>query len=420
MGRYRWRICALLFFATTINYIDRQVLGILAPHLSQLFAWSEQDYGLIVSSFQLAYGVGLSLSGSFLDRYGTRIGFSVAMAAWSIAGGFHALARSVMGFAMARFALGLGESANFPAAIKTVGEWFPAQERALATGIFNAGANVGAIVAPLAVPWIALHLGWEWAFMLTALIGLIWLGFWWPMYRSPQTHPHLSAAERAYIGVADTHPAGSPKIRLKTLLKHRAAWAIFLLRFVADPTWWFLLYWVPKFLNETQGLSLTELALPLIIIYGVADVGSIFGGWASSRLIARGMQPLAARQWAILGAACCVPPVVAVAYWESQWGVVALLSLAAAAHQAYAANMFTLISDLFPKEAVGRVAGFSGTVGAMGGALIAIGVGQVLHLTGSYEWVFWGCCFNYLIALGLFRWVLGNKPHMPAPAQAND
>ena len=278
-GYYRWTICALLFFATTINYIDRQVLGILAPDLQREIGWNEIDYGNIVMAFQAAYAIGMVVIGRLLDKFGTRIGFVVAITVWSVAAMGHALARSVFGFALARFSLGLGESANFPASIKTVAEWFPKKERALATGIFNAGSNVGAIIAPLTVPWIVLTYGWQMAFIATGAIGFLWIVFWLALYERPEQQKRLSGEELKYI---QSDPPDSPvKIPWMTLLKHKQVWAFAVAKFMTDPIWWFYLYWVPKYLNTTFGLTLDKIGPPLIVIYLMADVGSVGGGWLS-------------------------------------------------------------------------------------------------------------------------------------------
>lgn len=303
IGRVRWTICALLFFATTINYIDRTVLGILAPDLQKSLHFGEESYGNIVAAFQAAYAIGLITFGGIMDRVGTRRGLAGAIVFWSLASMGHALARSAIGFGVARFALGLGESGNFPAAVKTVALWFPKQERALATGIFNAGSNVGAVVAPLLVPWIAINYGWRWAFISTGALGLIWLFFWLTNYHSPEDHPRLSAAERAYIGTA---PPLEPQLPWVSLLGKRQTWAFALGKFLTDPVWWFYLSWLPKYLNKEHGLTLNKIGPPLIVIYLLADIGSVGGGWLSSFLIQRGLSVNQARKTAMLLCALCV------------------------------------------------------------------------------------------------------------------
>ena len=402
VGRYRWTICALLFFATTVNYVDRQVIGILKPELSKTLGWSEVDYGDIVTAFQAAYALGLLLAGGLIDRLGTRLGYALSLIVWSLAAMGHALARSAVSFGVARFALGLGEAGNFPAAVKTVAEWFPARERALATGIFNAGSNVGAIVAPLLVPYIALHYGWRWAFLLTGALGLLWLAFWLPLYRRPEEHPQLSREELALI-----HD-GQPEERVKTpwarLLPHRQTWAIAVGKFLTDPVWWFYLYWIADFLKKKYGIGLSQVSLPLVVIYLVADIGSVGGGWLSSSLIRRGWSVNVGRKAAMLVCALCVVPVTFAVQTSHLWVAVGLVSLAAAAHQGWSANLYTLASDMFPRRSVGSVVGIGGMAGAIGGMLAAFGIGHVLQWTHSnYGPIFLVCGVAYLVALGFIH-----------------
>ncbi len=396
IGNYRWRIVVLLFFATTINYIDRQVLGILAPELQKMFNWSESDYGFIIMAFQIAYAIGLLTTGSILDRIGTKRGFSIAIVLWSIAGMAHAAARSVFSFAVSRFALGIGESANFPAAIKTVAEWFPKKERALATGIFNSGPNVGAILTPLIIPIIALNWGWKWAFISTGLLGFIWLIFWMLFYKKPEINDKLTDSERQYILQDEDEPEVA-KIPWKKIILHRQTLGICIARFVTDPIWWFFLYWLPKFLNSNYGIDLTNIGPPLIVIYLVSIGGSIFGGWLSSTLINRGKNPVAARKLTILVMAFFVLPIFLVSSISNMWISVGLISMATFAHQGYAANIFTLVSDIFPKNAVGSVVGLSGFAGAIGGVLFSAAVGLILEYTGNYYVVFAIASLAYLI-----------------------
>ena len=351
-GHYRWVICSLLFFATTINYIDRQVLGILAPLLQTEIGWNEIQYGYIVTAFQAAYALGLIVVGRLIDRFGTKIGYSVSIVLWSIAAMAHAVTRSALGFGAARFALGLGESANFPAAIKAIAEWFPKRERALATGIFNSGANIGAVVAPAAVPFITVTYGWQAAFIATGLLGFVWLIAWLLVYDRPETHGKLTAQELALIQSDQPDPP-SGKIPWGSLLSYRQTWAFVAAKFLTDPIWWFYLYWLPKFLNRSYGLTLTELGLPLVAIYTVTCVGSIGGGWLSSRLIARGWPVSRARKSVMLLCALCIVPIVFAASVASLWVAVVLVGVAAAAHQGWSANLFTTASDMFPKNAVG-------------------------------------------------------------------
>jgi ACS family hexuronate transporter-like MFS transporter len=397
IGYYRWGICALLFFAATINYIDRQVIGILKPTLQTEIGWTEVQYSWVVFSFQAAYAIGLLLVGGLMDRLGTRKGFSIAIVFWSIAAMAHAFAMSVIGFAVARFMLGLGESGNFPAAIKTVAEWFPKKERALATGIFNSGTNIGALVTPLVVPAITITWGWRWAFILTGAIGFIWLVFWWILYRSPDEHPKLSKSELKYIQSDPPDPA--VKVPWLKLLPHRQTWAFALGKFLTDPVWWVYLFWLPDFLNKKHGLGLKDFGLPLVIIYLIADFGSIGGGWLSSTLIKRGWSINAGRKTAMFICAVCVVPIVFASQTSNLWVAVTLIGIAAAAHQGWSANIFTLVSDTFPRQAVGSVVGIGGMAGAVGGMLIARLVGEILERTGSYVPIFIIAGSAYLIAL---------------------
>jgi len=383
---YRWRICALLFFATTINYIDRQVLGVLAPYLQPIIGWDEIQYGYIVAAFQAAYALGLLAVGGVIDRLGTRIGYALAISIWSLAAMSHAMVHSVLGFATARFILGFGEAGNFPSAIKTVAEWFPRRERALATGIFNSGSNIGAIVAPLAVPWITLRLGWQWAFVFTGFFSAAWLIAWLTIYRP---------ALRTESDIEES----SVKIPWASLLIHRQTWAFAAGKFITDPVWWFMIFWLPKFLNTEHGLTLTELGPPLVAIYVMADVGSIAGGWIASAFLKRGWSANRARKTAMLVCACCVIPIMFAAKARSLWTAVALIGLAAAAHQGWSANLFTLVSDMFPPRAVASVVGIGGFGGAVSGMLIATFTGFLLQYTGSYVPVFVMAGSAYLLAL---------------------
>jgi ACS family hexuronate transporter-like MFS transporter len=420
VGRYRWVICALLFFAATINYIDRQVIGILKPTLQQQFGWSEIDYADIVFSFQLAYAIGFLLAGRWIDRLGTRLGFALAVLIWSIAAMAHAeatvygpavasllgvfglvYAPSVAGFIAARFALGIGEAGNFPASIKTVAEWYPARERALATGIFNSGTNIGALVTPLVVPWITITYGWYWAFIVTGALGFIWLLVWLPMFSSPEKHPRVSASELAHIQSEPTQKTAI--LPLKAILPLRQTWAFAIGKFMTDPIWWLYLFWVPDFLSRNHGLNLLAVGPPLVAIYLIADVGSIGGGWVSSALLKRGWTVNAARKTAMLIAALAVAPIILASVASSLWVAVILVGIAAAAHQGWSANLFTLTTDMFPKHAVGTVVGFGGMAGAVGGMLIAKVTGYILETTGSYVPVFGIAGLAYLTALGMIH-----------------
>jgi ACS family hexuronate transporter-like MFS transporter len=402
MSRYRWTICALLFFATTINYIDRQVLGILAPVLEDELGWSEVEYASVVSWFTFAYGLGFLVMGRLLDRIGVRRGFAFAIVSWSLAAMAHALARTAGGFSIARAALGLGESGNFPGAIKATAEWFPRKERALATGIFNAGSNVGAIVAPLLVPWITLRWGWEMAFLVTGALGFVWLVFWLAIYREPEQHPRVTPAELAHIR-SDPAESTAPVSWLK-LLRHRQTWAFFLGKLMTDPVWWFYLFWLPKYLDSTWGVKLAGLAAPLVVIYLVADVGSVGGGWISSALINRGWSVNRGRKAAMLIAALLIVPTMFAPMAGSMWMAVAIVSVAAAAHQWWSANLFTLASDMFPRRAVASVVGVGGFAGAMGGFAFQRATGYVLEATNSnYSLIFIVCGLAYVAALGVIH-----------------
>ncbi len=415
----RWYICGLLFLATTINYIDRQVLGLLKPDLAKELGWSEADYGWITFSFQTAYALGLLLSGRALDLIGTRTGFAIAITVWSVAAMAHALARSAGGFAAARFALGIGEAANFPACIKTVTEWFPARERALAVGILNSGSNVGAIVAPLAVPLIAIRWGWQAAFLITGAVGFLWLVLWLLLYRKPEEHPRLAAAELNFIREGRQAPAVPlPPIPWGHLFAVRATWAFVIGKFLTDPVWWFYLFWLPGFLNRTHGLNILQMGIPLVTIYVSADLGSIAGGWLSSTLLKRGWSLNAARKTTMLICALAVVPVMFVSrLGDNLWATVSLISLATAAHQGWSTNLFTVVSDLVPSRAVGSVVGIGGTAGAVGGMLTAPMIGYWLDWSGSaYGPVF--LCFGtmYLLALGLIHLLIPR--FTPAEASA--
>jgi len=390
---YRWLICGLLFLATTINYVDRQVIGILKPTLQHDLHWSEIDYSNIIFAFQVAYASGYLLFGWVLDRLRTRKGFSLAVIVWSIAAMAHSAARSVVGFGVARFALGLGEGGNFPAAVKTVAEWFPKNERALAAGIFNAGTNVGALITPLTVPWITIHYGWRCAFIATGTLGLAWVILWLMMYRPPQQHTRISKTEWTYI--KGDREEFVIQTSWRELLHHRQMWAIAMGKFMTDPIWWFYLFLVPDFLTKTHGITLLNIGPPLVIIYLVADVGSVGGGWISSALIDRGWSVNSGRKTAMLICAIAVLPVVLAALTSNLWIAVALVAIAAASHQGWSANMYTLASDMFPPQIVGSVIGIAGMAGAVGGMLIAKVVGYVLQWTGSYSLIFViaGCAY---------------------------
>jgi MFS transporter, ACS family, hexuronate transporter len=396
-GYFRWVICALLLLGTTKNYMDRWVLSVLKTTLQHDLGWSEINYSDLVVAFQAAYAVGLLAVGRFIDRFGTRLGYAIIMVFWSLASMAHAVGSSFSSFLMARVALGFGESGVFPASIKAVAEWFPARERALATGIFNAGTNVGVILAGLSVPWITAHFGWRWTFVIIGSLGFAWLALWLLVYQRPEDHPRCSKAELEYI-LGDT-PQPAEKIKWLSLLPYRQTWAFACGKFLTDPIWWFYLFWVPDFLERRYGLHLAQIGLPVVVIYLISDVGSVAGGGLSSFLIRRGVSVNAGRKIAMLLCAITVVPIVSAYHVSGLWPAVLLIGLAAAGHQGFSANLYTLTSDMFPSRAVASVVGIGGMAGAVGGMLIAKIVGHVLQWTGSYMVPFFIAGSVYLVAL---------------------
>jgi ACS family hexuronate transporter-like MFS transporter len=399
---YRWTIVALLFGATTVNYVDRQVIGILAPTLTRELHWSETDYATIVRCWTAAYGIGLLFMGRVMDRLGVRRGFGVAVSTWSLAAMAHALVRTVTGFSVARFFLGLAESGNFPGANKALAEWFPKKERAFAFGLLNAGSNVGVVVAALLVPWITLALGWRWAFVVTGSLDLVWLAVWLTVYRDPTRHGRVKPAELAYI---QSDP-GDPPVRVPwlPLLARRQTWAFIVGKAMTDPVWLFYLFWFPKFLDTEYHVKLAGLALPLIVIYLAADFGSVAGGWISGALIKRGWSVNRGRKTAMLLSAAVIVPTILAPSAGSMWVAVAIVAVAASAHQGWSANLFTLVSDMFPRKAVGSVTGIGGAAGMLGAFVFQTYTGDILQAThGNYTPVFAVLGFMYLIALGLIH-----------------
>ena len=393
---------ALLFGATTVNYMDRQVLGILAPTLTRELGWRETDYAAIVSWFSVAYGVGLLGMGRLLDRIGVRRGLTGFVSLWSVAAMGHALASTVTGFSVARALLGVGESGNFPAGVKAVAEWFPKRERALATGIFNAGSNVGVVLAALLVPWIALALGWRWAFVATGALGLVWLVVWLAIYRQPGEHARLSDTELAWIRSDPVEPAG--KVSWRSLFVRRQTWAFIVGKAMTDPVWLFYLFWLPKFLDANFGVRLAGLAAPLIVIYVVADVGSVTGGWISGALINRGWSVNLGRKTALLIAALAIVPTMFAPSAGSLWVAVAMVSVAAGAHQWWSANLFTTVSDMFPRHAVASVVGLGGFAGMASAFAFQRYTGALLEATGgSYAPIFAVLGLAYVVALALLH-----------------
>jgi ACS family hexuronate transporter-like MFS transporter len=427
---FRWVICALLLFATTKSYMDRNVLASLKHTLQPILGWNDIDYGHIVATFQIFYAFGMLIAGRMVDRLGTRKAFSIFMVVWSLAAMsygvapmlarfvgstfayFHGLTSffpdghgTVAGFIVVSAAMGLGQSGLFPASIKAVAEWFPRKERALATGIFNAGTNLGASITPLVVALLTVRMGlpWPWAFYIVGSLGFVWLIFWLLIYRTPQEQPHVSKAELAYI-LSDPQDTGpKSKISLSVLLPHPQAWAFIIGKLCIDPIWWFWLFWAPDLFQRRFGMTLGQIALPILIIYLVSDFGSVLGGGLSSYLIARGVSVNAARKTVMLICAIVVFPVMFAARSNNAWIAVALISVAAAAHQAFSANLFTLPSDMFPSRAVGSVVGLGGSAGGIGGFIIANTVGHVLQRTGSYGIPLFLAGIAYLIALAFIQ-----------------
>ena len=420
IGKYRWTICALIFFATTVNYLDRAVISLLKDTLEVEFKWSETDYSNLVIAFQLSYAIGLLGAGRFIDWIGTKIGYALATTLWSIAAVAHALVNTTAGFFVARSALGITEAGNFPAAIKATAEWFPKKERALATGIFNSGTNIGAIIAPLTVPFIAAELGWRWAFILTGAIGFLWLIFWFLYYEVPSKQKRLSKAEYDYIHsdveeqvVVTDEPRES--VGWGKLLGYKQTWAFVVGKFLTDPVWWFYLFWLPAFLKAEYGLEKTAVALPVALVYTMSSFGSIFGGWLPLYFIRRGWPVYRSRKTSMLIYAFFVIPVV-FAQWIGKmdmWFAVMIIGLAAAAHQAWSANIFTTVSDMFPKRTVGSVTGIGGMAGALGGILIARLAGGLFdhfkalgEIETGYYIMFFICGSAYLLAWTIMHFLV--------------
>ena len=411
IGKYRWTIVALLFFATTINYLDRQVIGLLKPTLEKQFNWSETDYSNIVIAFQAAYAFSLMAFGGIIDKIGTKLGYTISIIMWSIAAIAHAAARSTFGFGVARAALGLGEAGNFPAAIKAVAEWFPKKERALATGIFNSGANIGAVAAPIMVPWILGVYGWEMAFIVTGAIGFIWLIFWWLYYETPAKHAKLTKEEFDYIhSDMDEQNADEKPVAWLKLFRIRQTWAFVFGKMLTDPIWWFFLFWLPSYFSTTFHLDLKKPSWELIIVYTATTIGSIGGGYLSGYFISKGWETHKARKVAMFIFAICVVPIMSARYATNIWQAVALISLAAAAHQAWSANIYTVASDMFPKKAISSVIGIGGMAGSVGGIIFPIIVGSLLdsykaagNINGGYNIIFILCGSAYILAWGIMQ-----------------
>ncbi len=411
LGNYRWTIVVLLFFATTINYLDRQVVGLLKPTLEHQFKWTEIDYSYIVIAFSTAYALGLLFFGNLIDKIGTKLGYTISIVVWSIAAMLHAVVKSTFGFGVVRASLGLGESGNFPAAVKAVTEWFPKKERAFATGIFNCGANIGAVVAPVMVPWILGVYGWQMAFIITGAIGFIWLVFWRLLYEIPSKHKKLTAPEYEYIH-SDTDEqavkSSEAKIKWIKLFGIRQTWVFVIGKFLTDPIWWFFLFWLPSYFSSTFKIDLSKPSLPLVIVYSATTIGSIGGGYLSSWFIKKGWPVFKARKTAMFIFALCVLPIFAARFSTNVWQAVALISLAAAAHQAWSANIYTIASDMFPKRAISSIIGIGGMAGSVGGILFPMLIGYILenyklagNITAGYNIIFSICGCAYLLA-----WIL--------------
>jgi len=394
--RFRWVICMLLFFATTVNYVDRSVLSVLAPTLKQQIHWTDTQYGYINAAFTGAYAIGLLLAGRMIDVIGVRFGYPIALVCWSISSMCHALVRTAFGFGVARVCLGLFESANFPAAVKSVAEWFPNKERSFAIGLFNSGSNIGAIVAPLVVPYIAIEFGWQWAFIATGSAGLIWVFFWIPNYGSPAEHPRVSGEELAYI-TGDRVESVKP-VKWATLFPHRQTWAFAIAKFLTDPIWWFWLFWASPFFHERFHVDLKHIGLPLIIIYNLASIGSIGGGWIPTGFARLGWSRNAARKSALLLCSLCVLPVMVTPDVGNEWIAIFLIGLAAAAHQGFSANLFALTGDLFPRRAVGSVVGLGGMLGGVGGMIFQFSAGRLVDRFHTFLPLFIVAGSAYLVA----------------------
>jgi len=414
IGNLRWTICALVFFATTINYLDRAVISLLKSTLTKELKWDDADYANVEIAFKISYAIGLMLAGRVIDKIGTKKGYAWATGLWSLSAIAHALAKNVFGFAAARAALGVTEAGNFPAAIKTTAEWFPKKERALATGLFNSGANIGAIVAPLTVPFIAVTYGWQWAFVITGILGLIWLFFWKAFYHAPANHPKITPAELEYIN-SDVEPLEvntAPKVEKKytwgMLSGYKQTWAFSIGKLLTDPIWWFYLFWLPDFLESQYGLKGTAIALPVATVYTLSVIGSIGGGWIPLKLISKNWPVFKARKTSMLMYALLVFPILFAQYLGAinMWLAVLVIGIAAAAHQAWSANIFTTVSDMFPKHTVGSVTGIGGTFGALGGILLSLLVQKNLfvhyrainQIETAYYIMFAWCATAYLLA----------------------
>jgi MFS transporter, ACS family, hexuronate transporter len=417
IGNYRWVICALLFFATTINYVDRQILGYLKPTLEIEFNWTESDYANIVMIFAACYALGYIVFGNFIDRIGSKLGYTISITVWSVAAVAHGLVKSTLGFGVVRAVLGLGEGGNFPAAVKATAEWFPKKERALATGIFNSGTSIGAVVAPILIPWLLGTYGWRMAFYITGAVGFLWLIFWFFLYEIPSRSRKLTAEEYEYIH-SDNETAESVNakpIKWITLLKLKQTWVFIVGKFFTDPIWWFYLFWLPSYFATTFALDLKKPSLQLVAIYTATTFGSIGGGYLSSWLIKKGWAPFRARKTALLIAALVVLPIILAQYASNVWTAVAIISVSTAAHQAWSSNIFTIVSDMFPKRAVSSVVGIGGMVGSLGATFFPLLVGTLLdfyknegNIGAGYNILFIICGLAYILAWGIIHLLTKN------------
>ncbi len=411
VGNFRWTICALLFLATTINYIDRQILSLIKPILDEELGWSNEDFGIVNSVFQGAYGIGLVFFGWFVDRYGSKTGYSFSIIAWSIAALGHAFVSTMSGFVVARAALGLGEGGNFPSAIKAAALWFPKRERALATSIFNAGTNFGPIIAPIIVPFIAYNYGWQVAFIVAGIAGLLWLFLWIPFYHKPEGSRYLGKEELAHIQSDADETREEKKAAWLGLLRYRQTWSFIVAKFMTDPVWWFFLIWLPDYFKKTRGLDIKESWIHLVTIYSIMTVLSILGGWFTGHLTKKGWTVTAARKTGMFIFSLCVLPIFLVTD-AGDWGAVLLIGLAGSAHQAWSANLYTTVSDMFPKYAVASVIGIGGLAGAIGGMIFPIFTGRMLDsfsaagdITGGYQVLFSICAFAYVVTFVLHHFL---------------
>lgn len=425
-GNYRWVICSLLFFATTVNYIDRQILSLIKEFLDVQFGWSKADFGLVNSLFQAAYGLGLLFFGWFVDRFGVKVGYAVSMVGWSLAAMAHAFvaampghasvqiggrvlgaaALAVAAFGLCRVLLGLTEAGNFPAAVKATAQWFPRRERALATSLFNSGANVGALLAPAVVPFLAIKFGWGMPFIVAGVVGFIWLGFWLKVYEVPERHAGVVPEELTHI-LSDRDECATTKVRWSSLLGYRQVWSFVVAKFLTDPVWWFFLIWLPDYFKTTRNLDIKHSWPLLVTIYGIISVLSIFGGWITGYLAKNGWSVTRARKAGMFIFAICVLPIVCVTR-VGDWPAVMLIGLAGAAHQAWSANLYTTVSDMFPKQAVASIVGLGGMAGSLGGMIFPLLTGKLLdhcklagNETTGYAILFSICAFAYLVAFAL-------------------